>query len=174
MKPVFDKPPVSKLTLCYTDTDANLYHITGNIDVNCAIRDHLSDIIDGSCYPTEGHELSCLNKKSKSSHKKRREKNLNGGAEGCVAQGTGSVAPTVFVGETGFNGIATKKEEEEEKGSNHALGRFKDETKGRSIFQYIGLRPKLYAFRFSSEDQTNNVMKKAKGIKRSHVESELM
>lgn len=63
--------------------------------------------------------------------------------------------------------------EEEEKGSNHALGRYKDETKGRSIFQYIGLRPKLYAFRFPSEDQTN-VMKKAKGIKRSHVESELM
>lgn len=48
------------------------------------------------------------------------------------------------------------------------LGKFKDESNGIPILEFIGLRPKLYTFKFGDE-----VVKKCKGISRSVVDKEI-
>jgi hypothetical protein len=51
------------------------------------------------------------------------------------------------------------------------LAKFKDEANGRIISEFIGLRPKLYAYVF--HDDTDVAYKKAKGVKKSIVKSSL-
>lgn len=48
------------------------------------------------------------------------------------------------------------------------LGKFKDECAGQPMTEYVGLRPKAYAFKVDREE-----CKKAKGVKRSVVETNL-
>lgn len=47
------------------------------------------------------------------------------------------------------------------------IGTFKNETKGRALFEYVGLRPKMYSYRFGSNDV--HPIAKAKGIKNKYV-----
>lgn len=51
------------------------------------------------------------------------------------------------------------------------LGTFKDECKDRVMFEFVGLRPKMYAYRFSSTNKSEK--RKAKGIKGSYVEQNI-
>ena len=46
------------------------------------------------------------------------------------------------------------------------LGKFKDETAGKRILEFVGLRPKMYSILFDN----NQVIKRVKGIKRSCVD----
>ena len=48
------------------------------------------------------------------------------------------------------------------------IGMFKDECAGRPMTEYVGIRPKAYAFKVDFEEH-----KRAKGVKKSVVESEL-
>lgn len=52
------------------------------------------------------------------------------------------------------------------------IGKFKDEACGKQITEFVGLRPKLYSFKF--EDKGSNVeVKKAKGVTKSVIKSSL-
>ena len=55
------------------------------------------------------------------------------------------------------------------------VGKFKDETHGDIITEFVGLRAKMYSFTTLNDDDTNNLVehKKAKGIKRSIVQRRL-
>lgn len=52
------------------------------------------------------------------------------------------------------------------------IGTFKDETRGRSLLEYIGLRPKMYTYRYRSDEV--KAIAKAKGIKSSYVVKHLL
>ncbi len=49
-------------------------------------------------------------------------------------------------------------------------GKFKDETGGRQIAEFVGLRPKLYSYRMH---EGNEEGKKAKGVKKSVIEKNI-
>jgi len=62
--------------------------------------------------------------------------------------------------------------------NKQVAGKFKNETKERALYEHISLRPKLYAQRFSSlagedEKSKNQVIKKAKGVKKSFIKQKL-
>lgn len=61
--------------------------------------------------------------------------------------------------------------------NKQVAGKFKDETKGRALFEHIGLKSKMYAQRYSSTPVTNatrrSEVKKAKGVKTSFVDKEM-
>lgn len=62
----------------------------------------------------------------------------------------------------------------DDKAHDGRIGLFKDECKRRPMFEFVGLRPKLYAYRFSSkEDDAKAVKLKAKGVKTSYVQTKL-
>ena len=50
------------------------------------------------------------------------------------------------------------------------LGKFKDETDGRIITEFIALRPKMYCFKIHDEDK---VEKKAKGVPKNKVKKDI-
>ncbi|XP_054270814.1 uncharacterized protein LOC128991718 [Macrosteles quadrilineatus] len=52
------------------------------------------------------------------------------------------------------------------------IGTFKDECKGRQLFEYVGLRCKMYCYRFNSSQQTT-AKKKCKGISKRYVENKI-
>lgn len=56
------------------------------------------------------------------------------------------------------------------------LGTFKDETSGRQIQEHVGLKAKLYTFRYSSEVQRvgDSVIIKAKGISSSSLKNQFL
>lgn len=57
--------------------------------------------------------------------------------------------------------------------NKQVVGKFKDELKGRVLFEHVGLKSKMYSQRFSSVPVTDttrmNEIKKAKGIKSTYV-----
>ena len=57
-------------------------------------------------------------------------------------------------------------------GAMSIIGTFKDESKGRALYEYVALRCKMYAFRYNS-DQQKDATKKAKGIKLSFVQNKM-
>jgi hypothetical protein len=50
------------------------------------------------------------------------------------------------------------------------IGKFKDELNGKIMFEFIGLRSKLYSF---TEHNTGKEVKKAKGVKKSVVDKDI-
>ena len=48
------------------------------------------------------------------------------------------------------------------------FGCFKDEVNGKNITEFIGLKPKMYAFRLDGEKPVDK--KKAKGIPKKYIE----
>ena len=69
--------------------------------------------------------------------------------------------------------------------TNHkVLGKLKDESKSRQIYQFIGLRPKMYAYRYSSDsmitddsgttrDDPSKTEKRAKGVKTAALKRDI-
>lgn len=61
--------------------------------------------------------------------------------------------------------------------NKQTAGKFKDECKGRALYEHIGLRSKMYSQRFSSNPVTDktrkNEVKKAKGVKTSFVDKKM-
>jgi len=69
---------------------------------------------------------------------------------------------------------------------NHkVMGKLKDETGFRAIYQFIALRPKMYAFRYSSQstythkdmttrDLRDSIVKRAKGVQSSALTTQVM
>lgn len=64
------------------------------------------------------------------------------------------------------------------------IGKFKDELNGKIMFEYIGLRSKMYAYRYEEESEETTeevegkkkekgVIKKSKGVKKNVVENEI-
>lgn len=57
------------------------------------------------------------------------------------------------------------------------IGKFKDEANGSIITEYIGLRPKLYAWKsataISNLTDTNNEVRKAKGVKKNVIKNKI-
>ena len=54
------------------------------------------------------------------------------------------------------------------------LGKFKDETNGNPIIEFVGLRPKMYSQKvYNINDKTFDAKRKAKGVKKSSVEDQL-
>ena len=49
------------------------------------------------------------------------------------------------------------------------IGKMKDETPGKDILEFVGLRPKCYSFRLSDDEET----KKAKGVNKSAINKQL-
>ena len=53
------------------------------------------------------------------------------------------------------------------------VGKFKDETDGMPIREYVGLRPKMYSLTYGAVDDKEKHKATGKGIKRSHLKANI-
>eukprot|EP01050_Picozoa_sp_SAG11_P046454 SAG11_NODE_23773_length_383_cov_0.919014_1_plen_100_part_10 len=60
-----------------------------------------------------------------------------------------------------------------DKTNKKVVGKFKDETDGMPIREYVGLRPKMYSLTYGAADDKEEHKATGKGIKRSHLKANI-